>query len=458
VMGGLISPTQGLGAFVKALHYEDVPKAVIEKAKESILDTLGVAIAGSRFEEVPSVVEEILKHDRACESTVWGFGRRASVFNAALLNGVMGHALELDDVHKESKVHPGVVVVPAALSVAEALNCSGKELLEAVIAGYEVMIRIGMGIGVSSHRLKGWHVTGTAGTFGAASASAKLLKLDESGIVSALGLAGTQSSGLWAFTADGATCKKLHPGHAAYAGVLSAFLSKAGMRGSSRILDAEDGGLYPATSDEYDISLVTKGLGESFEILKVDRKPYACCRSMHPPIDAVIRLKREHGLEPEDVEAINIRTYKVALKQCAFTKRPINVAEAKFSMAYGVAVALCDGKALVEQFAPERIRDPKVLALAARVNIEEDEEFTSRYPSEWGCEVRILTKSGKEYGLRVYAAKGDSASNPMTPEEIKHKFIDLVRPVLGDKTESLYDLITEVEGVKSLRELGSFLG
>lgn len=334
------SPTKRLASFVKELKYEDLPNLVREKAKESIIDTIGVAIAGSRFEEVPSVVKEILCHDSSSESTVWGYNRKASVFNAALLNGIMSHALELDDVHRESKTHPGTVVIPAVLSLSELLGSSGKEIVEAVVASYEVMVRIGMGIGVSSHRLKGWHVTGTAGTFGAAAGAAKLLKLDEPQIVSSLSLAGTQSSGLWAFTADGATCKKLHPGHAAYCGLLSAFLAKAGMTGSRRILDAEDGGLFRATSDEYDLSLVTRGLGEVFEIVKVDRKPYACYRSMHPPIDAILKLKREYDIHPEDVESISIRTYRVAIKQCAFTKRPVSVAEAKFSMAYGVAVAL----------------------------------------------------------------------------------------------------------------------
>lgn len=453
----MISPTQRLASFVKELKYEDLSHLVREKAKESIIDTVGVAIAGSRFEEVPSVVREVLSHDDSSESTLWGYERKASVFNAALLNGIMGHALELDDVHKESKTHPGTVVIPAALSVGELLGSSGKDVIEAVVAGYEVMAKIGMGIGVSSHRLKGWHVTGTAGTFGAAAAAAKLLKLSESQIVSSLGLAGTQSSGLWAFTADGATCKKLHPGHAAYCGVLSAFLAKAGMTGSSRILDAEDGGLFRATSDEYDLSLVTKGLGEIFEIINVDRKPYACCRSMHPPIDAILKLKRENNLDPEDVESISIRTYKVAIKQCAFTKRPTNVAEAKFSMAYGVAVALYDGNALLEQFSSERIKDPKVLALAERVNMEEDERFTSKYPLEWGCEVIVSTKDGKVYSAKIYAAKGDSKRNPMTPDEIKDKFIRLTTPILGGKSDKLYQALKDIESINDVKELSNLL-
>ncbi|MCS7233749.1 MAG: MmgE/PrpD family protein [Synergistetes bacterium] len=453
----MLSPTQRLAFFIKGLSYESLPDIVKERAKESVIDTLAVAIAASCFEEVPYVVQEILSHDESSESTVWGYNRKASVFNSALLNGIMGHALELDDVHKESKTHPGTVVIPAVLSVGELLASSGREIIEAIVAGYEVMIRIGMGIGVSSHRLKGWHVTGTAGTFGAAAGVAKLLKLDESQIVSGLGLAGTQSSGLWAFTADGATCKKLHPGHAAYCGVLSAFLSKAGMTGSSRILDAEDGGLFRATSDEYDLSLVTKDLGEAFEIVNVDRKPYACCRSMHPPIDAILKLKKEYNLEPEDIESIYIKTYKVAIKQCAFTKKPVNVAEAKFSMAYGVAVALYDGCALVEQFSPERIRDPKVLALSDKVYIEEDEEFTSRYPLEWGCEVTVLTKRGERFTTRIYAAKGDSRRNPMNTEEIKDKFMRLTQPILKEKAERLYEMLVNMESLKDISELSNLL-
>lgn len=190
-----------------------------------------------------------------------------------------GHILELDDVHITSKTHIGTVVVPAAWTLAQSLGKSGKDLITAVVCGYEVMARIGMGFGVSSHRNLGWHVTGTAGTFGAAAACGRLLGFTAEQMTAAFGLAGTQSCSTWAFLSDGATNKILHPGHAAASGLEACLLVLGGMRGSAHILDAQDGGIFPMMSHKYDYSLVCKDLGTVYETLNVDKKPYPCCRS-----------------------------------------------------------------------------------------------------------------------------------------------------------------------------------
>ena len=213
-----------LARYSHQLQLSDIPEDVIIAAKYCILDSMGAAIGAADYEEIPQIVADVLVLSGTGDehfATVWGHKVKTSVFQAILLNGIMGHALELDDVHTKSKTHIGAVVLPAAWSLAESLASSGHDLLEAVITGYEVMARVGRGFGVSSHRKKGWHVTGTAGTFGAAAASAKLLKLNEHQTIHAFGMAGTQSSGLWAFLENGATSKKLHPARAAVNGFVA---------------------------------------------------------------------------------------------------------------------------------------------------------------------------------------------------------------------------------------------
>ena len=225
--------------------------------------------------------------------SVWGDSRKYPLATAAMLNAMLAHTLELDDVHTASKTHGSASLIPAAWSCAEYLGKSGKEFLLAVICGYETVNRVGMAFGVSAHRNRGWHATATCGVFGCAAACAKLLDLSVDQIVSALGMAGTQSSGVWAFLGDGSNCKILHPARAAADGIEAAFLAKAGMTGPEHIFDAKDGGLLFAMSDGGDVSKLSQGLGEVYEILNMDMKPYPCCRSAHCAIDAVLDIRRQ---------------------------------------------------------------------------------------------------------------------------------------------------------------------
>jgi len=315
-----LTVTSRLGEFLSRLEYEELPQQVIEAAKSCILDTLGCILSGGSFDPVPKLVDEFCSDNcEKKEATVLGYGRKTSILLAALLNGTMGHAAEMDDVHQEAKAHAGTVVIPAAFSIGEKNGATGKDIILAVTAGYEAMIRIGIGINAAAHRLKGWHATGTCGTFGAAAAAAKLYRFNAEQFTSALGLSGTQSAGLWAFTADGADCKMFHAGNACMSGIIAQRLAAAGMRGPSQIIEAADGGLYKASSDDYNFAKVTEALGERFVITEVARKPFACCRSMHPPIEAVLRLRK--NIPVEKIDKIRVLTYEVARVQCGFINR-----------------------------------------------------------------------------------------------------------------------------------------
>jgi len=446
--------TDQLAKFIKEIQFEDLPDIVIEKAKENILDTLGSALASANTADISNMIKEIKKYDSQNNCTIWGSNKKASLFNATLINGTMGHTLEMDDVHKQSKCHSGTVVIPAALTFGEFNKISGKDLLLATIIGYEIILHIGIGIGATSHRLRGWHATSTCGPFGAAAVVSKILGQEITKIKSALGIAGTQASGLWAFTADGATSKKYHSGHAAYCGIIAAIMANSGMIGPSQIIEAADGGFFRASSENYNYEAVTNGLGKKYEILNVDQKPYACCRSMHPSINAVLELKREKNLSPQNIERIEVKTYDIAIKQCGLIHQPKNIFESKFSIPFGIAVALFEGNALNEQFSMSRINNKEIINLAKKVKVAESKKYTEMYPDNWSCRVKIITKNKEIFEKEILKAKGDH-QNPLSREELISKFNSLTKKVFNSETQQrkVVEIVDNLENIKNIQTL-----
>jgi len=415
-----------LARFTSEFTLGDAPAETVRAARYCVLDTIGSALGAARSEGMPEITVELAKWASAApprSAALWGQGRRMDVFAAALVNGMLAHALELDDVHTGSKSHVGAVVVPAAWTMADSLRLSGKAFLEAVIVGYEAMARVGMAMDVASNRKRGWHATGLIGTFGAA-AAARLLRLDEDRTLSAFGMAGTQSSGLWAFLAEGSTCKKLHPARAAVNGVSAAILAKAGMTGPEHILDASDRGLYAAVSDSFDMTRVCADVGKVYEIANIDKKPYACCRSTHHAIDAALAIRGAAGFDPDTIDGILVKTYDVAVLQCGSAGYPRNPVEAKFSIAYTCAAALVRGKITLAEFEPEAVRDPAIRKVAERVKVVGDPLFTARYPGQWGCQVIVRMKNGDVVEKRIDDMSG-SVRVPLTKRQEENKFVSL---------------------------------
>ena len=420
-----------LAVYINEFTLDNVPEDVIETAKICILDSYAVSVGSSEDELIKNVVKEYKDYysDGPDQISIWGQETKLPVLQAIFINSLKGHRLELDDVHTKSKTHIGTVVVPTALGLGEWLGSTGKEIIEAVVCGYEVMSRIGMGFGVSSHRNKGWHVTSTAGTFGAAAAAAKLLKLDVEQISNALGMAGTQSFGLWAFLEDSASSKILHPGRASQSGTEAAILAKSGMTGPKSILDAKDGSIFEAMSDEYDLSIVSKDLGVVYETLYVDNKPYPCCRSTHCTIDSALKLRKENQINIDEIDEIIVDTYLVGYKQCGLTegsKSPVTPTEAKFSTPYTVSTALIYGEITLDHFKEENIANEAVQSLLKKVKVQANDKFTDRYPDHWGCSTKIRMINGIEYEVEVKDALG-STFNPVSKEAIRNK----VSPLLG---------------------------
>ena len=377
------APTREIAAWVSALRYDDLPERTRTVARCALLDTLGCGVYGYNTPWAGMLLAWARDGGATDESTVWGEPRRSlRAADAALVNGTASHAFELDDYHN-AKLHPGAVVVPAALAMAEKMNASGEQLVTAIAAGYEVMIRSSLALNPSAARLRGWHLTGVCGPFGAAAACASLLRFDPERTAWALGLAGTQGAGLWAFNADGTMSKRLHAGKAAHSGVVAAELAARGFTGPTQIYEYEDGGVLKAFSDASDPAPLTLDLGTRFHLDATSIKPYSCCGSTHAYVDAALALRRKTGGTWDSRRRVKIGMSKVVDLQCGFAYAPGSALNAQMSLRYVVAAALMDGQVLPPQFDDRRISDPALTALAGSLELVPDPALDRLYPAHF---------------------------------------------------------------------------
>ncbi|MCU0559746.1 MAG: MmgE/PrpD family protein [Desulfobacterales bacterium] len=448
--------TRTLAGFAARLTFADLPAPLVRKLKIALLDAIGCGLHGASLPWAEIVNRWVAAQGGTPEATLWGRHFQGPCANVALGLGVMIHGFDFDDYHN-AKIHPGAPVIPAAVAVGEALGAAGPEVLAAVAAGYETMIRVSLATGPNASRLKGWHLTGTTGTFGAAAAAGRLLGLSADDMASALGLAGTQSAGLWAFLADGAMSKRFHPGRASQSGVMAAFLAKDGFRGPTRILEAADGGFCRATSDAVDLARATDGLESTFLGTDVNIKPYACCASSHSAVDAVLELRRRHAFSAQEVAAVRVKTARGVEVQCGFDYRPAGIVQAQMSLQYIVAVTLLDGAALLAQFAESRLADPAVLDLARRVAIEVDPDIDRLYPERYANRVEIALKDGRRIECRVDFPKG-SGERPLSFAEVAAKFRSLsAGAVSADRADRIIGAVESLDALGDIRGLTRLL-
>jgi 2-methylcitrate dehydratase PrpD len=438
--------TQRLARFIAETTYRDLPESVTGHVKGCILDWLGAALAGTAEPASQTIVQLVREFGGTEESTVIGGFYRSACVNAALANGVTGHAAELDDIHEASVIHPGAPVIPAALAVAERMEASGEDLIAAVTVGYETGIRVAKAVMPSHYEY--WHPTGTCGTFGAAAAAGKLLGLDEEPMIHALGAAGTQASGL--VESFGTMGKPFNAGRAARDGVTAALLANRGFTGPTSMLDAVKG-YANATSARPDLNEIVAALGHEYETTNTIFKRHACCGHTHGAIDAVISLMEENSLDPGDISEITVGTYPIAVDIVGGDYSPGTSAEAKFSLPYCVAAAATHGSASLEAFTGEQIANVAIRELMGRVKIRVGEEFVE---ARLGCaEVTIHTKTGGDLTRRVDVPKG-YPENPLTASELSGKFRELSRPVLSaGRIEELERMIDALEDVGNVLEL-----
>ena len=417
----LNTPTRELAGWISRLRHADLAPRTREVVRTLLLDTLGCGVYGY---ETPWAAK-LLEWARAgapkkAEATVWGEAAPSlRAADAALVNGTSIHAFELDDYH-QAKLHPGAVVIPAGLAMAEKLGSSGEQLVTAIAAGYEVMIRSSLALNPSAARLRGWHLTGVCGPFGAAAACASLMQLNEEQTAWALGLAGTQGSGLWAFNADGTMSKRFHAGRAAQSGVMAAELAAIGFTGPTQIYEFHDGGVLKAFSDASDPAPLTRDLGTVFHLDSTSIKPYSCCGSTHSYVDAVLELRRKLGTPWDPKRPVKLGMAKVVDVQCGFDYAPSSALNAQMSLRYIVAAALMEGQALPPQFSDAKIADPALTALAGRIRCDHDPALDKLYPQRFAAWVAAEDK-GQWVRVDVLDPLG-SPANPVDRSGVIAKF------------------------------------
>ncbi|MGE3272415.1 MAG: MmgE/PrpD family protein [Chloroflexota bacterium] len=414
------SLTQDLAALVARTRSADIPADVLETAAWWVLDWLGAAIAGLDSPAGRIFVEHTSAQPTAMASCLGlKSGRSAQV--AALHNGAVSHVVEMDDVHRAAIIHPAVVVVPAALAVAEQCGASGRDFLTAVVLGYEVAIRVGESVG-KTHYFH-WHNTSTCGVFGAAAAAGWLLGLDDERMTWALGNAGTQAGGLWEFIADGAMSKFLHAGRAAANGVLAAELAALGFTGARKILEGRQG-FFSATAPDGNPAAVTANLGQGWKLPGSSIKPYPACRHTHAAVDAALALREAHGVNNTDVDCIEIDAYQSTI-DLTDNPAPSTPYAAKFSVQYCVARALTDGAVKIADFDEARISEPAMQTLMQHTTVRLDRELDSRVPAQLPARVRLQLHDGRVIEETILDAKGDPEA-PLTHAELTAKFLDLI--------------------------------
>ena len=449
--------------FIVSTSYDQLPDDVIQKAKECFTDFVGVALRGSETES-GEAVKNIIRPGG--ESTVIGQGR-STPMEAGLANGIFAHSMDLDDGHRLAMLHPGACVIPAALSLCEARNRTGKELIESIVVGYQVVIALGMMVN-PGHRSRGFHSTGTCGTIGAAAAASKAMSLNEEEIANALGLAGTQAAGLLESDHSGSMGKHLHTGRAAQSGILSALLARNGFTGGETILEGDEGFLKAMTDIDpnamTDIDPYTMVDAhphetdlpmENYHISDVYFKIYPVCRHLHSSIDALLEIVKENQLELEEIEKITVNTYKIAAEHDDY--HPTSTEALRQSLPVSMAVALLNHYQetvdLIE-FSYSPPNQKEINDISGKIQIKIDSNLDKQYPQSRPSEVTIFTEKGI-YKNKVDLPQGEP-ENPLK-QGVEWKF----RNLNPDVDARVLDVIGNMDSYPDVRQfmgdLNSFL-
>lgn len=415
------TPSQTLATFAATLTFQDIPEPVIRRAENLFVDWVGSALAGKGARAVAAI-------ERFCEAmgpapgTAQGAAeilisrRTTSPYMAAMINGASSHFIEQDDVHNGSVFHPAAVIFPAVLAVAQATGRSGRDLLTAAVAGYEVGIRVGEFLGRSHYRI--FHTTGTAGTVAAAAAVGNLLQLTPEQMLHAIGSAGTQASGLWEFLRDAADSKQLHTAKAAADGLLSAYLAADGFTGARQILEGAQG-MAAGMSQDADPARLTDRLGVRWALAETSFKFHASCRHTHPAADALLAVMREHDLHHQQIDRVIARVHQGAIDVLGAVTVPQSVHQAKFSMGTVLGLIAVKHVAGVNEFEYAYL-DADVATFRDKVTMVLDEEVDRTYPARWIGKVTVHTTDSRVLDGRIDEPKGDPG-NTLSREEIEQK-------------------------------------
>ena len=446
--------TRDIAGFVTGLRYGAIPAEVRERIKLLILDALGCALYGAHLEWCRILRDTLGRIDKDASCSVWGTSLRLSAPHAALANGTQIQGFELDDVHRAGVLHVGAVVLPALLAIAELRrNLGGEEFLAAAVAGYEIGPRVGLCMG-PEHIGQGWHSGATVGVFAAAAGAARGLRLDAGKAVHALGIAGTQASGLMA-AQYGAMVKRMHAGRASQSGLYGALLAEQGFTGIEDVLESEYGGFcttFSRSNDRFRLAELTAGLGETWQTMGVALKFYACVASNHTTLDALRDLQARKAFDAEDVQKIVVHGSQVTADHVGWKYEPNGLTAAQLNLPFCVATYLLEGDCGVEQFTDAAVADPKRMALAEKIEVRPDPAITAKgAPYRHAVRVEVQLSGGARLECAKQAPRG-SERNFAAPADIIAKFEKLAAHGLPPARAA--ELRDAVLGLEKLRDAG----
>jgi 2-methylcitrate dehydratase PrpD len=435
--------TQILADYIVGAKPEDLPANVRKEGARTLLNWVGVAIGGSHHQTVDIAVAALAPFSGPQKASLLGRSERFDVMNAAFINGVASHIFDYDDTHLKTIIHPAGPVVSAILALAELQPVSGKDFLNALVLGVETECRIGNSV-YPNHYDVGWHITGTAGVFGAAAASGKLLGLNKQQMVWALGLAASQPVGLR--ESFGSMNKSFNPGRAAANGLFAALLAQKNYTSSDGMIEAKRGWAN-TISTKQDYKEITEGLGQHYEAALNTYKPFACGIVMHPAIDAAIQLRNQNKFAADQIERIDLKVHPLVLELTG-KKTPQEALEGKFSIYHAVAVALVEGAGGEKQFSDRAVRDPVIVGLRSKVL----PVVTSGIKPEQ-VDMSVVLKDGRTLHKYIEHAVG-SLEVPMTDQQLEVKFADLAEGILpAARIRQVMDLCWNVENLASAAEI-----
>ncbi len=438
-----IHPGAQLARFAAELRFDDIPEPVLRRAEDLMLDWLASTLAGAKARQVLAVERFAQAMGPALGDAQVLISRRvSSPYFAAMVNAAASHVVEQDDVHNGSVFHPATVVFPPALATAQCEGGTGREFLAAVVAGYEVGIRVGEFLGRSHYKV--FHTTGTAGVLAAAAATGRVLGLSAAQMIHAFGSAGTQAAGLWEFLRDGADSKQLHTAHAVIAGLASAYLARDGFTGAQRILDGAQG-MAAGMSSDADPARLTDRLGSRWALAETSFKYHASCRHTHPAADALQSVIKQHRLGADSIREVTALVHQAAIDVLGPVVEPRTVHQSKFSMGTVLALIALRGSASLPDF-ETALDDPAVAAFRGRVKMALDREVDAAYPARWMGKVTVTTTDGRTLSGRVDEPKGDPG-NTLSRDEIEDKAYRLAefggvasRAEMGEAIERIWSL------------------
>jgi 2-methylcitrate dehydratase PrpD len=450
--------SQAIVRFLDELKLESVPQAVVDKAKWVLLDTLGVALASSTMDFGRMVVNVAQKLGGSAESRLIGSSVKVASANAVLANGTLAHGLDYDDTLEEAIVHTGCCAGMTALAVGEAVGATGRAVLEAAIGATEVMCKVGL-VAPGKFHARGFHPTALCSTFGAAAAAGKLYELQPAEWSDAFGLCGSQSSGIIEYLADGTWTKRLHPGWSAHGGVIATLLAREGFRGPAMVFEGRHGFFRSfGGPHEYRFEKLLE-LGKEWEIPRLTFKSYPCGSISHPYMDCALKLKQKYSVRPERIVEVVCRTAEgpvPRLWEPLYDKqRPTSSYGAKFSLPYSIAVMLVRGRAGLEEFTDEAIRNAQVLELAEKVRYELDPSID--YPRHFSGHVKIKLDDGQVLEENQPHPRGGFDS-PLPPEEIDDKFRANARLALPEgRLDVIINSVKRLDKLPSITDLTDLL-